>query len=72
MDLELIAHFHPPVENLNGIGLESDGAVFLYWLDARWNLQSSSNLVNWLTVPSAASPWSPVPGRAQEFYQWVR
>ena len=72
LDLELMAHFHPPVEDIHGIGRESDGGLFLYWLDPRWNLQSSTNLADWLTTPTAASPWKVEPNQPEEFYRWVR
>jgi hypothetical protein len=72
MDLELIASFHPPVEDVHGIGRESSGAPFVYWLDNRWQLEASSNLFEWLGMPQAASPWKPTLDTAQEFYRWRR
>ena len=72
MDLELIASFHPPVEDVLGIGRESSGAPFLYWLDARWELETSSNLFDWFSAPHAVSPWKPALDKAEEFYRWRR
>ena len=72
MDLEVIARFHAPVEDIYGIGRETDGTPFLFWLDPRWNLQSSTNLVDWLSDPTAVSGWKPALNRPEEFYRWVR
>jgi hypothetical protein len=72
MDVELIASFHPPVEDVHGIGRESDGAPFLYWLDKRWQLQTSTNLVDWFFAPAVASPWTPALDKPAEFYRWRR
>jgi hypothetical protein len=72
MDLELTASFHPPVENVLGIGRESSGAPFLYWLDSRWQLNGSTNLIDWVPIPLARSPWYPALDVPREFYRWQR
>jgi hypothetical protein len=72
MDLELIASFHPPVEDVLGIGREADGAPFLYWLDPGWELETSTNLIDWLPAPAARSPWRPPLDKPAAVYRWRR
>ncbi len=72
LDAELIAHYGPPVENVVGIGRSTAGRPFLFWLDERWELQRSTNLIDWLLAPDATSPWNPPSGKAAEFFRWVR
>jgi len=72
LDLELVASFHPPVQNVTGIGRESDGTPYLYWVDPRWSLQTSSNLGDWLLVPGAVSPLRLDATEPSKFYRWMR
>lgn len=72
LDVELEASFHPPVEDVHGLGHDATGAPYLYWLDPRWVLQSSSDLTAWLPIPTAISPWYLTLEKPIEFYRWAR